>query len=527
MRSEVAKTGSAITKKTSALKGFQEGVEKAATATTGMTSALGGMGGKAGAAYGAISNLASAFLAGGPLVVGLAATSWIAGHVADKFLKAKEASETLGHSIDDAILSRQQSVNSTLEGWQQRLDDFGKSATKAARDQAAAQLAIAEASESQGRGHLGQLRVQESKIADREVSRWDVEAKIKKQQDLALVRDRIATQEMLNKSDRESIDGLRQTIKTIDALIKKEEEAEAKRKARIAREAREKARASAGLGYDHGGNIGAALRAQREAEGKTEVTAAEFDAILEAQSRVDAGYEHSAGVAAELALKRELEGKKQLASAQEYEAALTEMSDERRHVEEQRTLAHVNLMKGAWADYYQFIQSGAMSAFSMYLDIVEQSAAGQKIQFESLAASFIKSLGVQLFGIGLGQTFEGAGAILEGIIKNDPKAIGAGGALVSLGTQAMAVGGAMATTGAVMSGRIAAAGGGGGSSSGGRLESRDRERRARGGGGDGDGQSVTIVYNGGTHLGDPTERAVTMARDARRVTREVIMPGGR
>lgn len=173
-------------------------------------------------------------------------------------------------------------------------------------------------------------------------------------------------------------------------------------------------------------------------------------------------------------------------------------------------------------------ESAVSRVFGNYLDAVESAAAGQQIAFDQMAAGFVKATGQQIMGIGSKFFFEGAGNVAMGLLPGGQANVPGGLAMMAVGASAMAAGGVMATTGAVASGLIskrdAAAGGGGGSRSTGGGASG---RRGRGGAGAAGGEApITIVFQGGTHLGDTTERARTMARDRARATRNVYLATG-
>jgi hypothetical protein len=165
-----------------------------------------------------------------------------------------------------------------------------------------------------------------------------------------------------------------------------------------------------------------------------------------------------------------------------------------------------------------------MQFFSQTLDVIEQLAAGQEVAFARLAAAFIRQIGTQIFGIGVRSTAEGmalaATLLLPGGQVNGP----AVAAHLAVGSTLMGVGGQMAVGGAVASGLLSR---GGGASGGGALAGGSLAPRGGGGGpnyNDPGSGNVTINFNGGTQLGDPTERALTMRRDMRRASRNVYMP---
>jgi hypothetical protein len=159
------------------------------------------------------------------------------------------------------------------------------------------------------------------------------------------------------------------------------------------------------------------------------------------------------------------------------------------------------------------------------LDLLEAGIKNQRIEWDKFTGAIIKSIGQQVFGVGAKYFIEGAGMIAasKGV---DP----AGYATLAVGALGMTVGGGMMATGTVLgAGVLSGNTAGSGSASGGALGGGALAPRGGTGGGVGDAadrEAVVINFNGGTQLGDPTERALTMARDQRRARRTVYMPRG-
>lgn len=555
MGDKVKAAGGAVDAGSGGLKRFQERVEKTATATSGLASAFGGMGNKAGAAFGAVSNLASAFMGGGAVAVGLSLAAAAVGLVVQRYTEAQKAAEDsakafaeFSNKLYTDLRDPVRAANEELESLRAQLDALGLTTTGAKQLANERERVKLQESILKGETEIAELRATSSDEELAALNKYNegmreaaqlgsnsmrgvVQSTLAEQFETAkksfsLLDKEVSAREEALRADRDRLDILEDQAAVLTDIAAREKKIKDDAKASADEKARERGKkkhkvtgevvSAVLIDPDTGMTPAEIAASDREQATKR---AATHNKMLETMAANEKAW------AKEMRESREAED----AAYTEWRLAQKEADIKAGHdqmiAQQERTAGAVDMMKGLWADYYAFIQSGAMSAFSTYLDVVEMAAAGQEIKFEALAASFIKQMGVQLFGIGLQQTFQGAGAILEGTIKNDPKAIGAGVALVSLGTQAMAVGGAMATGGAIASGRISASSGGGGGGGGGRLESRDRERRARGGGVGANGeQSVTIVFNGGTHLGDPTERARSLARDGRRASREVYIP---
>lgn len=96
----------AITSKVDKFKGT---IEPTATAVNGMASAFGGLNSQTGAVLGGVSNLASAFMAGGPLALGLVAIGTGVSALTTAFQENKKAAE-------EAAKKQQEAINKIVEG---------------------------------------------------------------------------------------------------------------------------------------------------------------------------------------------------------------------------------------------------------------------------------------------------------------------------------------------------------------------------------------------------------------------------
>ena len=142
---------------------------------------------------------------------------------------------------------------------------------------------------------------------------------------------------------------------------------------------------------------------------------------------------------------------------------------------------------------YTMIANIGRQAFSSLLDVLETLVAGGDVAWGQLAAGFIKSVGQQILGQGIGDILKGTSMLITSVGLN-PQAH----ALMAHGGIEVAIGGAMAASGAVAAGMATAAGapgggggggGGGGSSAAGSFAAGSSGRswgdaHSRGGGGD-------------------------------------------
>jgi len=502
-----------------AVKTGQERIEKLATAVTGTSSVLGGMGAKAGAAAGAVSNLAMAFLAGGPLLAGMALATTAAAALANEFaeadkraLEAERTIDSVTRAIEVNSRTRLRAAAEEVSKLNERLATFGMGATESQRFLASGQRDILNASVSNleggleraidRRGRAGIALAKQELLIEQGLSMRsadDLRAAFELEQ-----RTVEAIQGKLTARKQEA-EILGQQIDLLDQLAGREKTAEAKKKANAAGKK-------------------AAIAAGKLEGGSSEDFQLGLAAFLEEKRRE--AFEHGqaldrAEIAAADKKAKELE---KIHAKQERERTRLSRAEakereaiERQQMETVRTLA---------AETTGFLASVSMQLFDQTLDVIEQLAAGQEVAFAKIAASFIRSIGTQITGIGLRSTAEGlalaATLLMPGGQVNGP----AVAAHLAIGTTLTGVGAQMAVGGAVTQGLLSrgSASGGDGALAGGSLS--PRESSGGGGGGFGGGGDITINFNGGTQLGDPTERAVRLARDQRRAGRNVYIPPG-
>jgi hypothetical protein len=518
---KVRDLGDGVTNLNGTVKAGQERIEKLATAVTGTSSVLGGMGAKAGAAAGAISNLATAFLAGGPLLAGLALATTGAAALASAWQEAEENSksaarafDTVAASIQATSRSRIQSVKDDIETLSRQLATFGMGATESQIFLARGQQGIVQGSIQNLRQSLREAEARRGQsgsaanILENRIAAglsMDVEGAKRLREQFELDK-RIADnlRAKLEARERESA-LLAQQVELLEQLEEKQAAA----------------KVGGGRGLGRGGRSGAAgddafvgpmidpdelRRRQLAADfGGVELAMAfeNMDAEAEARKKHDA---------------------EMLKSVFDREKERTRILEEETKKRELLERQQVDTVKALASEVTGFLASVSMQFFSQTLDVIEQLAAGQEVAFSRLAAAFIRQIGTQIFGIGVRSTAEGmalaATLLLPGGQVNGP----AVAAHLAVGSTLMGVGGQMAVGGAVASGLLSR---GGGASGGGALAGGSLAPRGGGGGpnyNDPGSGNVTINFNGGTQLGDPTERALTMRRDMRRASRNVYMP---
>ena len=135
----------------------------------------------------------------------------------------------------------------------------------------------------------------------------------------------------------------------------------------------------------------------------------------------------------------------------------------------------------------------ATSVASVTNSLFQQMIDGERIRGAEVVTAFLKNTGMQIFGRGLFDIAIGSSRALMG----DPT----GAAQVAHGTNEVAIGGAMAASGAIIGNAFGVGGGGGGggrggASSGGQATAFGRTAPAAASGGE--PRNITIVFNGPT-----------------------------
>jgi hypothetical protein len=478
------------------VKGALPKFEKLSGSINAAASSFGGLGGQAGKTFGLVKQLGESFLQTGVFGLGIAAGVLAISHVVKKMDEAKERSEALAKSLTDAQARALGIVTQSYK-------DMG------------AELAALSGRSAEYRVEQAALAAQTAKIAADEAER----------------RERAAGSAARRAEDGGPINRIF-GIQTDEQIKAQEEWTKASGEAAIARAQLtdatndlRAAEASLFVSREKGtapGKGGGKSAAERERE----ITRGSFQS-------------QGPGVAENLRLERELQGKEEV-SAAEFEARIAEQRETsraetmqrirmqaeedvaaRRIDVEQQTADEIGrIQQGIFAQYVDMAQGAVMSVSGMFFDSLEALAAGQKVSFEEMAAGFIRNIGEQLVAIGVRNVFEGAGMIAAGIGSSNPQLISGGSMMVANGLAAGAAGAAMAASGAVAQGALSARSGGGGGGGSGSSTMRPSRREGMGGGDDG-GRSVTIVYNGGTFLGDSRQHE----RDRRRHMSNVFVPG--
>ena len=517
------------------VKSGQERIEKFATAVTGTASVLGGLGSKAGATAGAVSNLATAFVAGGPLLAGMALATSATATLVSAF---QEISENT-HQADGAFKALGQQLQSTAEkeilqtkkaiaDLETQLRNFGMSATE---------IALANA-EAQGAAQRMALETINKNLPKREAALAKLEKKLEQAERAGVVgeierlrkvvepeREIIEKLKIRKQFNEEAIkqntiliDKLNDQLDTLEAQAKQAKERNKSSEARSKKEAKEtqdQLAFIAAIQRQYGQvekNIEAA-RKQREREARER-----GQALKEAFKELDSFNKEEERLRA-----------KRMAEAQKHADDLLKLEQDRLKEEErlkQESLRREMDMRREAAEEIASFSIGILQVgMQATLDLLEAGIKNQRIEWDKFTGAIIKSIGQQVFGVGAKYFIEGAGMIAasKGV---DP----AGYATLAVGALGMTVGGGMMATGTVLgAGVLSGNTAGSGSSNGGALGGGALAPRGGTGGGVGDAadrEAVVINFNGGTQLGDPTERALTMARDQRRARRTVYMPRG-
>jgi hypothetical protein len=480
----------------------QAPLQKVGGAINSLAGQVGGLGGAFSGVLGVAKNFGEAFLAGGPVGVGIAVGAVAIGKLAESWRASEKAAEEALEKTRETVERVANEINGLTEGLNKQIIKL-------------AGVDEAELAFEKQRQKVAELNEEIEDLVDTGFTKWaqalkgtgsDVNfgnAQEKFNEQLSFMRSRLEDESfaLIEASDKleehrsklalvERLTNRVTVAKTKSAKAIKEEKKEVKAASRAFEE--DMARIERDIAFE---TKEAKIRAAQEAHDKRR----ELDRQMHDEERASA--------------MRAIEEKKN--KEKEYRDAVEEY---RRQSSEREK----EMIRDVVQVYIDLTQGALMMVFDSTIDVLEKIAAKEEINAVQIAAAFMKSIGRQLFGIGLTQTFEGAGHIIRGAISSDPRAIAGGVGLVALGNSAMAAGAALAGGGAVIAGANRAStstggGGGGGGSSrmvGSRRE-RDDDRGVRDSG-------VTIVFGpGSAALGDPTNRALTLDRDARRARANV------
>jgi hypothetical protein len=445
------------------LKTGQERVEKLATATTGLSSVMGGLGSKVGAAFGALSNLAMAGLAGGPALVALVGLATAGAALATEISEIRTEAAALdrilpglGSSLSQHLDQSIKDTKKSLSDLQEELRNFGKTTLEIQRDDAMARADIgtraigsAQRRVATGRetiaGLEGQLALAEragvSGRAERLREQIETERQI-----VGVLETRIAKREI----EVELASDL--AIKTQELIDKREAE-------RLA---------SAGGGGGGGRRpSGPALEG-----GSSEDFALGNAAFLERMRREAAAEgrrrdEEAAKLREEQLADEQSAAEKRVQLKKEEEKEKERLAKERLRAEEEATRRHYVVLSRMASEAIGFVANVTQTVMMQTLDIIEQVSAGQQVEFDKIAAAFVRNIGTQIAGIGIRFAAEGAGWVASALIPGQQGNLPGGLAMIGVGSSIAAAGFGMAAGGAVyqgMSSRFAPGGGGGGSS---------------------------------------------------------------
>ncbi len=521
--------GGKVIKLSDAVQGFQPKVEKAATAVSGMSSALGGMGGRAGAALGAVSNLAAAFLTGGPLLAGIAIATTAVSTLAAKWWESADAADAAALAAKKATLDEVEGAKAAVRALEDKLRAEGSKKTP---------LEI----------RLERINQELDEIR----KRGDGFVRTTTRAATGLVEREIIGRRALTAEENERIKALEELKRVLAPLSEQEakltRQLEKQRKAnRKAAEERAKAEKDAQkVGRRRGGPgqiIFEMLEKERKIKEQLRKDTIELDkAELERQKNaISAGDEIFAMLTREREQK-ERARKAEVAHDQQAMAIISkaarENADERKKIAADEAAFKTQVV----GDYVSIATSAINTLTAHTLDVIEDAVAGQQVAFDRLAFGFLKQVGTQLMALGVKQFSEGAeiAALTKGA---DPS----GYQLMGLGAASFAAGGAMGGAGAVGMGAVRRfggdAGGGSGATPGGGLfgglgfgpgdtagayspdggPARSGGENLAAGGGP---TTITYVFQGSTVVGEPTTAAREVNRLQRRAENELFAPRG-
>lgn len=473
-------------------------VEPTGTAINGMASAMGGLSSQTGAVFGAASNLATAFMSGGPLALGIVAIGTGVSWLSSKWKESKEAAEKAEAAQKKAALSTAEQIEAITKGVE------GRIAGALDLDDVAVKLGQLEVKVRET--NLVYLDMTENKAdylrALQEMGKnfLDAEAEYKKQLEDTAQRVQLLASEYNNA--RGAAEEYGEKISVLNRL-----EARKKQLDDEAKDALTRKTVAQKKGADSEKELYDAEIARMIFLAKLRKEAEEFGAKQRAkQFQEDKKAREQAAKDAE---KAEAERTKLLQKAEEERAKIREEAAKRQREIDQKS---IDLL----------VDSGA-GAFATLVgttnDLVIALATGQEQAFERASASFLSSIGSQLVGIGTKAIIEGA------IISANPLTPGAGAPMIALGAGAVATGIGLGAAGAAISTSLGAGGGGGGAaSSAASATPRGAGRITTGtvSAGSGGAEAITYVFNAPV-FGDQTRQATHVARLQRRASRDLLL----
>jgi len=522
VRAQILRSGDAVTSGTNGLNAFQGRVEKTATAVTGLSSVFGGLGSQAGATFGAVSNLTTAFAAGGPLLLGVVGvtTAAAAGVSAwNEYETALKANEQVAESLASELRTN---LNKELEAQAKAVAAVDEEIDKLVLG--TMDLRLANADQAEFEATQRQQRIKGAREEREELVKLNQDRikELQKQERQAITSgqaerardERIKleekTQTEIQVLEQQRIRENAANRRAAQATAARERlellDDEQKRRKRVSKarqdDTKESLTAIAALereGAKVQANI-AKFRAKQVADekAKEQADALAFIAALErggkqvqaniAKARVNAARaeeqaEKDREAAVKLRVDRTIAEIRRLEKAQEsitgvdnteriaaLEADLAQFESVERaktFLLDQELKRRLQLEREAQqqaAEFRAFAVQGAQavatSAIQSANDLVLALARGEEQAFERAAVAFLSSTGTQLVALGTQAVFKGAGFAIESF-GADPRGAG----LIALGGAAIATGiglGAVGAAGGAALARSAAGGAAGG-----------------------------------------------------------------
>lgn len=299
--------------------------------------------------------------------------------------------------------------------------------------------------------------------------------------------ERKAEREAERAAERARRDRIKATKAEAASEAKNAEIRDALQQARIER-ARERAsstQAGAPSEVQIGSTIWSDLAFQRELEGRKQVSQQEFELRLGASEEAkrletekvnfiiseiqrEERFKLAIGEDASAANVDRLMA--ELATHESVEEAKTFILKRELDKRQQEMQGWSNLTNRMAQESIGFMTSVANTAFTETLDVIEQVSAGQQVEFQKIAAAFVRNIGTQMVGIGLRFAAEGAGWVASALIPGQQGNLPGGLALIGTGAAIAGLGASMAVGGAVAQGQMSrfsgSSSGGGGATSG-------------------------------------------------------------
>ena len=475
-------------------------IEPTATAVNGMASAFGGLNTQTGAVLGGVSNLASAFMAGGPLALGLVTIGTGISWLTTKYAETTKAAQEAEKAQKDAAMATAKRIQSLTQGLEGRISGA------LGADQAAIEMGKLQTNVAFAQEELDRLQTQagRSEFMAFEAANKRTTGSVKAYEQAVL-----DAKQRLSDLDLE-LANAEQAYREYSSSLDVANRLEARRK-QIDEESIEALKAKTKATKEQADADFDGVKAVQE------LFAAEIQARKEAEAEARRVWEQTGPT-------REMFDREQLRQTEELERARLDAAkraaDERIRIEEEvaRRTQEINEKT---ASVSVDIASGAVGLLvGAANEIVTGAFAGKENIVEMATANFLAGIGNQLVGIGTKALIEGA------IISANPLTPGAGAPMMLLGAGAIAAGIGMGAAGAGISASIAntaSAGGGGGAAAtstpmgAGRISTGGTGERGGGG-----MEQVTYVFNAPV-FGDQNRSARHVAALQRHAQRNLLL----